>query len=55
MESDIVTSALHTQEACEHGPALEINIITLKDITRSTVHLVTYWKISLMIIDSIVE
>ena len=48
-------SILNTQAAREHGPTLERNIRTLKDRTRSMVHLVPYRKITLLVIYSIVR
>ena len=46
---------MHTQAAGEHEPTSEQNIMTLKDRTRSTVHLVPYRKMPLFMIDSIVR
>ena len=49
-----MTSTLHTQESGEHKPISEQNIRTLKDRNSSTVHLVPYRKMPLLIIDYIV-
>ena len=46
-------STQHTQAAGEHKPTSEQNIRTLKDRTRSMVHLVPYRKMPMLIIDSI--
>ena len=46
---------LHTQAAGEKKPTLELNIRTLKDRTKSTVQLLPYRRMPLMMIDSIAE
>ena len=54
IEADLVPSTRHTQAAGEHKPIPEKNIRTLKDRTRSTIHSLTYRKMPLLMIDSIV-
>ena len=49
-----MTSTLHTQESGEHKPISEQNIRTLKDRNSSTVHLVPYRKMPLLMIYYIV-
>ena len=53
IEACIILSTLHTQEIVEHDPTMEQNIMTPKDRTGSTVHLVPYKKMMLLIIDFI--